>query len=64
VICHCEAVSDRTVDAALASGARSVDEVTARCRAGGGCGGCHRALEALIEARVGAALVGAGAPAA
>lgn len=50
VICHCKAVSDRTVGAAIAGGARSVDDVSARCRAGGGCGGCHRAIQALIEA--------------
>jgi bacterioferritin-associated ferredoxin len=38
-VCHCEAITDRTIDAAIASGARCVAEVTARCRAGGGCGG-------------------------
>ena len=46
VVCHCKAVSDRTVDAAIASGASTVPEITARCTAGGGCGGCHRLLEA------------------
>jgi bacterioferritin-associated ferredoxin len=50
VICHCEVVSDRTVDAAIASGARSVDDITARCHAGGGCGGCHHMLQALLDA--------------
>jgi bacterioferritin-associated ferredoxin len=49
-VCHCKAVTDRTVDAVVASGARTVAEVTERCRAGGGCGGCHGLLEALIEA--------------
>ena len=34
----------------IASGARTVAEVTDRCRAGGGCGGCHGRLQALIEA--------------
>lgn len=50
VVCHCKAVSDRTVDAAIASGATTVDEITARCTAGGGCGGCHGLLEALLKA--------------
>jgi bacterioferritin-associated ferredoxin len=50
VVCHCKAVSDRTVDAAIASGATTVSEITARCTAGGGCGGCHSMLEALLEA--------------
>lgn len=63
VVCHCKAVSDRTVHAAVAAGAQSVGEVTARCRAGGGCGGCHRALEALIAAGATAAAL-AGEPAA
>ncbi len=49
VVCHCKAVSDRTVDAAIASGASTVREITERCTAGGGCGGCHRLLEALLE---------------
>ncbi len=50
VVCHGKAVTDRTVDAAIASGATSVEEITDRCTAGGGCGGCHRMLEALLEA--------------
>ena len=49
-ICHCKAVTDRAVDAVIASGARTVADVTDRCRAGGGCGSCHSALLALLEA--------------
>jgi bacterioferritin-associated ferredoxin len=49
-VCHCNAVTDRTVDAAIASGASTVPEITERCTAGGGCGGCHDLLEALLEA--------------
>ncbi len=49
-VCHCEAVNEQTVDAAIASGAHTVDDVTQRCRAGGGCGSCHRLLEAMIDA--------------
>jgi bacterioferritin-associated ferredoxin len=49
-VCHCNAVTDRTVDAAIASGATTVPEITERCTAGGGCGGCHRLLETLLEA--------------
>jgi bacterioferritin-associated ferredoxin len=50
VVCHCKAVTDRTVDAAIASGASTVSEITDRCTAGGGCGGCHRMLESLLAA--------------
>jgi bacterioferritin-associated ferredoxin len=49
-VCHCEGVTDRTVDAAISSGARCVADVTARCGAGGGCGSCHDTLAALLEA--------------
>lgn len=49
-VCHCKVVSDQAVKAAIASGAGSVAEVTSRCRAGGGCGGCHGLLQAMIDA--------------
>jgi assimilatory nitrate reductase electron transfer subunit len=49
-VCHCEAITDQAVDAAIASGADSVSEVTRQCRAGGGCGGCHGYLQDLIDA--------------
>jgi bacterioferritin-associated ferredoxin len=48
-VCHCEAVSDRTVNAAISSGARCIEDVTERCRAGGGCGSCHDVLQALLD---------------
>jgi bacterioferritin-associated ferredoxin len=54
-VCHCKAITDRTIDAVIASGARTVPEVTERCRAGGGCGGCHSRLQALIDASVASA---------
>jgi bacterioferritin-associated ferredoxin len=54
VVCHCKAVSDRTVEAPEAIAASTVPEITARCTAGGGCGGCHRLLEALLEATLAA----------
>lgn len=48
-VCHCRAVTDRTITAAIASGASTIEEVGRRCRAGTGCGGCHQAIEALLE---------------
>jgi bacterioferritin-associated ferredoxin len=56
-VCHCEAVTDRIVDSAVAAGARTVADVTAHCRAGGGCGGCHRMLQGMIDAALGAETV-------
>jgi bacterioferritin-associated ferredoxin len=60
-VCHCKVVNDQTVNAAIASGARSVSEVTARCTAGGGCGGCHDVLQAMIDAVASRQPVGASA---
>jgi bacterioferritin-associated ferredoxin len=49
IVCHCEAVNDRTVEAAVLSGAQSVDAIGDRCGAGTDCGGCHRMLERLMR---------------
>jgi bacterioferritin-associated ferredoxin len=48
-ICSCEAVNDQTVRAAIASGASTIDEIGARCRAGTQCGGCHVLLAQLLD---------------
>ena len=52
IVCSCRAVSDRTVAAAIASGAETVGEISARCGAGGRCGGCWPELDRLLEAHV------------
>jgi bacterioferritin-associated ferredoxin len=48
VVCHCERVSSSVIEAAIASGAATVPEVTRRCRAGGRCGACRVTIEALL----------------
>ena len=48
-VCACKAVTDRTVRSAVITGARSVDDVTRRCGAGGECGGCLPLLEELLS---------------
>jgi len=48
-VCSCRAVTDRTVDAAIASGAATIPEVIDRCGAGSRCGGCWPELERLLE---------------
>lgn len=50
LVCSCNVVSERTVRAAVASGARTIDEVAARCGAGSRCGGCWPALAELLDA--------------
>jgi bacterioferritin-associated ferredoxin len=47
-VCSCRAVTDRTIDAVIASGATTIDEVSDRCGAGGKCGGCSPELERLL----------------
>ncbi|MGI9022437.1 MAG: (2Fe-2S)-binding protein [Acidimicrobiales bacterium] len=47
-ICHCRAVTDGRVRAAVDGGARSPAEVARCCGAGTGCGGCLPALRALL----------------
>ena len=47
-ICHCRAVTDRRLRAALEEGARDPDDLGRRCGAGTGCGGCLPALQALL----------------
>ncbi len=49
IVCHCEAVSDRAIRKAVRKGATTVDEVTQRCGAGGGCGGCVPEIERLVH---------------
>lgn len=48
IICHCEAVSDRQVEAAVSSGARCPAEIAKRCAAGTNCGDCRPSIEALL----------------
>ena len=50
VVCSCRAVNDRTVDAAIAAGASTVDDLIAKCAAGGRCGGCRPELQRLLDA--------------
>jgi len=49
VICHCRAVNDQAIRTAIVAGAREPAELARMCGAGGRCGGCLPALEALIE---------------
>ena len=50
VVCSCLAVTHRAVGAAVAAGASTVEELTDRCQAGGGCGGCWPELQRLLDA--------------
>jgi len=49
ILCICQAVTDREVDAAIRDGARSVGEVSRACGAGDDCRGCVRTIEQRID---------------
>jgi bacterioferritin-associated ferredoxin len=51
-VCSCKAVSDRTVEATLAAGARCTEDVARMCGAGSKCGGCHPVIEAMLESEL------------
>jgi bacterioferritin-associated ferredoxin len=51
LVCHCKGISHRELERAIEAGACSRGEVTRRCGAGGGCGGCRPVIEELLEAR-------------
>ena len=51
-VCSCRAVTDRTIRAAIASGARTVEDVGDRCGAGTSCGGCWPVLRELLDEQV------------
>ena len=50
-MCHCLAVNERTVRAAIEDGAVTVAEIGERCGAGTDCGACHPELERLLSER-------------
>ncbi|CAN5662285.1 MAG: (2Fe-2S)-binding protein [Ilumatobacteraceae bacterium] len=51
LVCLCHGVGERRVRREIDRGARSIDELADRCRAGSGCHGCHPTLEDLLAER-------------
>jgi bacterioferritin-associated ferredoxin len=49
ILCICQSVSDREVDAAIRDGARSVADVSRACGAARDCGCCRQAIEQRIH---------------
>jgi bacterioferritin-associated ferredoxin len=48
-VCHCRAVTDRTVCALVTEGCDDVETIGAMCGAGTDCGGCRPTLEDIVE---------------
>jgi bacterioferritin-associated ferredoxin len=49
IVCQCRVVSDRTVDAALADGARTLSAVCRATGAGQDCGSCVFTVKAQVR---------------
>ena len=49
-VCICNAVTANEINAEIALGARSVDEIGDRCYAGTGCETCHDKIDELLIA--------------
>ena len=50
-VCHCRAVTDRTIRAAADAGARTVTDVGRMTDAGTCCHSCHPEIERLLSER-------------
>jgi bacterioferritin-associated ferredoxin len=42
-------VSEREIAACIRAGARTLDDVTEACEAGGGCGSCRGGIEVMLD---------------
>jgi assimilatory nitrate reductase electron transfer subunit len=49
-ICLCLGVSHVKIEASIAAGATTIEELAASTEAGTACGGCHEMLERMLRA--------------
>ena len=49
IVCLCHGVSERKVEAVVADGAKTVNDITRVCGAGSDCGACYRMLAELLD---------------
>jgi bacterioferritin-associated ferredoxin len=52
IVCHCRAVSDRTIRDAIRGGARCRVSVARACAAGRSCGGCTGAIDEIVRSEL------------
>jgi len=50
IICHCHRVTEQRILETLRKGAHTREDVERACGAGGGCGGCRPAVDAIVQA--------------
>jgi len=63
IVCHCRAVSDRTIRASIRGGATTVDEVAEDTGASACCGGCEPTVTQILEQELGPARLASAPPA-
>jgi bacterioferritin-associated ferredoxin len=49
LVCHCRAVNNRQIEAAVLCGAATVRDIVGACGAGGVCGGCRPVIEEILS---------------
>ena len=49
IVCICRGVCDRHLEALVASGAHTLQQVEQACGAGGDCGSCRDEVERIID---------------
>jgi bacterioferritin-associated ferredoxin len=49
IVCLCRGISERHIEAIVASGAKTAGDVSRACGAGTDCGACSHLVAALVE---------------
>ena len=50
IVCHCNAVRERTIEKVIRRGATTVEDIQAECGAAARCGGCEPVVRAMLAA--------------
>ena len=48
IVCHCNAVRERTIEKAIRRGAMTIEDIRAECGAAARCGGCEPVVRAML----------------
>ena len=48
IVCHCNAVRERTIEKAIRRGATSLEDIQDQCGAAARCGGCEPVVRAML----------------
>ena len=51
IVCHCNAVRERTIEKAIRRGAATLEDIQHECGAAARCGGCEPVVRAMLQQR-------------